>query len=147
MVFNVAVWFLVLLALFPFVLVHTESSSVVGVACLLVRFCRLSLFYLCFIFVLVMLVMFCFFLLLFVVLTVASPPGEGTRSRPDGGARQWFFRKPGVFFLPPVGVFSSFLCSLFYFFFGVYIFLHSSSCSFSLYISFYFVCFFLLDQG
>ena len=31
---------------------------------------------------------FVFFLLLFVVLPVASPLGDGTRQRPDGGARQ-----------------------------------------------------------
>ena len=56
----------------------------------------------------------CIFCCLLVVLPVASPPGEGTRQRPDGGARRQFYCcRPGVFFFHPSGF--SFPCSSFVF--------------------------------
>ena len=73
---------------------------------------------------------------------VVSPPGEGTRQRPDGGARQRFFCRPGVFLFHPSGGFFSFLSSSFFFFFGAFV------CVFALALSpnffcFSFVCLFL----
>ena len=70
----------------PFVLVLTKSSSVVGVASLLVvSFCRFSLFnYSVILFLVFVLVLFCLFLL-FVVLPVASPPGRVHESDARGG--------------------------------------------------------------
>ena len=127
---------LVLLALFPFVLVFKKSSFVVGVTSL-VLFCRFFLFYFLFL-------IFCFvlFLLLFVVLPFAWPPGEGTRQRPDGGARQRFYCRPGVFFFRPSGFSFLFFSLLFVWFFfrSIYLLL---ALAVSLYISFSFVCLFL----
>ena len=119
-VFYIPPWFLVLLALFPFVLVLMKRSSVVGVASLLVYFCRSSLFLLCFPSYLY-LCFVCLFVLFFVVLPVASPQGEDTRQRTDGRARQWFFCRPGEKNLPTVRVFFFFFSSLFvwFFFLGV----------------------------
>ena len=50
---------------------------------------------------------------LFVVLPVASPPGEGTRWRPDGRARWCFFCRTGVFFFHPLGFSCLFIFLLF----------------------------------
>ena len=41
---------------------------------------------------------------------------EGTRQRLDGGSRQRFYCRPGVFFFHPSGVFFVLLCSSFLFF-------------------------------
>ena len=91
-----------------------------GVASLLVLFCRFFLFDFCFLFFM--------FVLLFVVLPVASSPGEGRRQWPGGGARQRFYCRCGYF----SSTRRSFLCSLFF----RSIDLLLCSCSVSLHISF-----------
>ena len=77
--------------------------------------------------------MFCFFLLLFVCCTVVSPPGEGTRQRPDGGERHTDSTVgPGYFSFTR----RRFLCSSFDFFRIICLF----ALAVSRYISFSFVC-------
>ena len=78
---------------------------------------------------------FCFFSCLSCVLPVASPPGEGTRQRPDGGARQTAIR-PGVFLFNPSG-FSFF--AIRFFFFGAFFLL----CLLLLLLSIYFLFLYL----
>ena len=69
---------------------------------------------------------------------------EGTRQRLDGGSRQRFYCRPGVFFFHPSG-FSSFFC---FFFLGIYLLL--CSCYIPLYthlLSFPFVCFYIFHSS
>ena len=119
----------VLLALFPFVLVLTKSSSVVGVASLLVSFNFVGSF--CLIFY-VSFALFLSFVVCCTACRITSRGGFTTVTR-------W---RRGIF-LPPVGVFFSFFffsLLFFWFFFGLFV------CLFALALSpvyFLFFCAFL----
>ena len=111
------------------------ALSVLSVSFPFLFFCVSFVLFLCFV------SLFCF---VFVTLPVASPPGEGTRQRPDWTARQIFFCRPGYFSSTRRGfLFFCFLRSLFDFIFGVFVRSFALALSHPIYFLLFFVCFFV----